>query len=95
MSKPHLYKRLSKYNVSKVILEYKELSEKQVEEILKQRQYSMKDDFWDNGFVQVRLLKNCIQISHSIIKNSEGVKCFYEKDLFVEFLRYFEYKMKR
>lgn len=93
--KSNLNKKLSKYKVSKCIFEYKILSEKEVIDILKERQYVEKDDFWENGFVRVYLLRDFIQITHSIIKNSNGVKCFYDNNTFKEFLRYFEYKMKR
>lgn len=93
--KSHLTKRLSKYKVSKVIFECKLLNHKEVCKILHKRGYIEQEDHWRNAFVKVTLFPSFILVEHTISKEDSGVKCVYEKDYFLEFLRYFEYKFKR
>lgn len=96
MKKPFLYKRLSKYKVSKCILELKLKSEKEIIEILHKRGYiEEKLNQYRNGFVKVSLVGFYILIEHTISKEDFGVRCLYEEDVLLEYLRYFEYKMKR
>lgn len=95
MKKSFLSKKLSKYKVSKVVLEMPIISKKDVLKILQQRGYVEHDNYWLNAFIKVTVLDSFIQIEHTISKENNGVKCFYDKDILLEFLRYFEYKFKR
>lgn len=88
--KPYLYKRLSKYKVSKCIIEFPICNKKDIENILKSRQYVQHNNCWKLGFVKVIILDSYIQIEHDIQNHKAGVKVFYEKDILIEFLRYFE-----
>lgn len=91
MKKPALYKRMSKYKAKKAVIEFPIQSKKEIEGILKTRGYVEHSSWWIKGFVKVFILNSFLQIEHDCNGN-KGVKCFYDKDVFLEFLRYFEYK---
>lgn len=93
MKKPHLYKRLSKYKTSKCLIEFGLASKDEIHSLLKKRQYVENPKFWMKGFVKVTLLESMLLIEHDIKNNKNGIRCFYNKDIFLEFLQYFEKKM--
>ncbi len=96
MSKPALNKRLSKYKIKKCLIDCSFLGKKEIEEILKKRQYVQHTEYWINGFVKVYILNTSalISIDHPINK-SNGVRFFFEKTIFIETLQYFENRLNK
>jgi hypothetical protein len=84
---------MSKYKATKCLVEFKYCSKKEIETILKNRQYVENNTYWSKGFVKVIILNDVLLIQHDIKKNDKGIKYFFEKEGFIEILKYFEYKM--
>lgn len=93
MKKPNLYKRLSKYKVSKLITDIPPSDRNIIIDLLKKRQYvQFIDDnveCFKKGFVIVRLFNSSIEIKHNT-GNDKGVNYPFDINAINEFLMYFE-----
>lgn len=95
MKKPFLYRRLSKYKTKKFIFDCGIIHKKQAQEILKQRQYVEHSEYWIKGFVKVYMLDASFMVCVDHTSNKDnGCRGFYEKQIFIQTLQYFENKLK-
>lgn len=93
MKKPYLYKRLSKYRVSKMITDIPLSDRDNIIALLKKRQYVQfieeNIECFKKGFVIVRLFNSSIEIKHDV-GNNNGVNYPFDINAINEFLMYFE-----
>lgn len=94
MTRKNKYRAIKRSGAGRVLIECSYIDVQSAVKILRQRGYVEHVGYWIKGFVTVELLPSYIMVSIDFeLKDQKGLKCFYEKQSFIQLLAYFEYNV--